>query len=159
MRIGLETVMIISQPVPTLYTLVAILSPGALKQKSVSRLSTEAKYRSVDQTAAELESIQHSLRELNVPISPTPVIYCDNHGATKLSANPVFHSRMKHLGLDYHFIRERVQAGTLCVSNVHNDDQLADALTKPFSRRRLHILLSKIGLSTRPSNLRGHDRI
>jgi len=35
-----------------------------------------------------------------------PAIYCDNLGATHLSANPVFHSRMKHIALAYHFVRE-----------------------------------------------------
>ncbi|WVY91841.1 hypothetical protein V8G54_037355 [Vigna mungo] len=47
-----------------------------------------------------------------------PVIYCDNLGATTLSANPVCHSRMKHIALAYHFVRENVQKGKFRVSFV-----------------------------------------
>ena len=134
------------------------ISWNSKKQKSVARSSTEAEYRCVAQTAAELDWMRHIMRELKVPCTNMPIIYCDNIGATKLSANPVFQSRMKHLGVDYHFIRERVQSGLLRVTSVANDDQLADALTKPLPRCRLKMLLAKIGLSLRSSILRGHDR-
>lgn len=39
---------------------------------------------------------------------------------------------MKHLALDFHFVREKVQQGTLRVQHIVGDDQLADALTKPL---------------------------
>ena len=61
-----------------------------------------------------------------------PVIYCDNLFATHLSDNPVFHSRMKHIALAYHFVRENVQHGKFRVSFVSTDDQHADILTKPL---------------------------
>lgn len=93
------------------------------------------------------------LLELGLSPSSPPTIYCDNIGTTDLATNPVFHYRMKHLGIDFYFIREKVQAGLLHVTRVVNDDQLADALTKPLARRRLTMLLSKIGLSPRPSIL------
>ena len=125
------------------------ISWSSRKQKTVARSSTEAEYRSVAQTAAELEWVQHLLHELQVQYHSPPVIYCDNIGATKLSANPVFQSRMKHLGVDYHFIRERVQSGSLRVTTIHNDDQLADILTKSLARPRLQMLINKLGLTAR----------
>lgn len=63
---------------------------------------------------------------------------------------------MKHLGIDFYFIREKVREGTLRV-HVVDDDQLADALTKPLMRCRLDMLLADIGLTLRPSILWGHD--
>lgn len=65
---------------------------------------------------------------------------------------------MKHVALDFHFIREQVQDGLLRVTHVSSMDQLADALTKPLPRTRFHGLLNKIGLTSRSSNLRGHIR-
>jgi hypothetical protein len=48
------------------------------------------------------------LAELGVPHPRVMCLCCDNIGATYLSANPVFHSKTKHIEVDYHFVRERV---------------------------------------------------
>lgn len=40
---------------------------------------------------------------------------------------------MKHVRIDFHFVRDKVQDGIIRVSHVSNTDQLADALTKPLS--------------------------
>ena len=43
--------------------------------------------------------------ELLLHLNSKHVIYCDNLGATYVSANPFFHSKMKHLGLDYQLFK------------------------------------------------------
>ncbi|RVW14878.1 Retrovirus-related Pol polyprotein from transposon RE1 [Vitis vinifera] len=65
---------------------------------------------------------------------------------------------MKHVALDYHFIREQVQNGLLRVSHISASNQLADALTKPLARPQFDSLKAKIGLAPWPSILRGHDK-
>lgn len=120
------------------------------KQQGVSRSSTEAEYRAVANAAAELRWICSLLTELVVIIPQCPTIYCDNLGATYLSANPVFHSRMKHIAIDFHFVRGQVQNGLLRVAHVSTKDQLADGLTKPLSRQRFQELRSKIGVISPP---------
>lgn len=97
-------------------------------------------------TTAELLWLKHLFLELQLTICSTLMVYCDNLGATYVSVNPVCHSKMKHLALDYHFIRENVQCGNLRVSNISTHDQLADALTKPLQRHTFQKLVSKIGL-------------
>ncbi|RVW90721.1 Retrovirus-related Pol polyprotein from transposon RE2 [Vitis vinifera] len=135
------------------------ISWSSKKQRTVARSSTEAEYRSVASTTAEIRWICSLLTELGVTLPQQPVIYCDNVGATNLYSNPVFHSRMKHVALDYHFIREQVQNGLLRVSHISASDQLTDALTKPLARPQFDSLKAKIGLAPRPSILRGHDKI
>ncbi|KAL8161139.1 hypothetical protein V2J09_012628 [Rumex salicifolius] len=83
------------------------------KQKSVARSSTEAEYNALEDTATEVSWVISLFGELGHILHDQPEIYCDNLGATSLSANPVFHSRMKHIALAYHFVHEQVQAGTL----------------------------------------------
>lgn len=85
------------------------ISWSSRKQKGVTRLSTEADYRYVAVTDAELKWLLFLAKELGLTISVTPTILWDNTGATHLCINPIFHSRMKHIVLDYHFVREQVQ--------------------------------------------------
>ena len=63
---------------------------------------------------------------------------------------------MKHLALDYHFVRQFVQAGKLNVSYISTKDQLADGLTKPLARLRFMFLQSKIGVADGSTILRGY---
>jgi len=131
------------------------ISWSSKKQRSVARSSTEAEYRAIATTAAELAWIQSFLTELQFPLSCIPVIYSDNIGANYVCGNPVFHSRMKHIAIDFHFVCDKVAHGSLRVSHVATADKLADALTKSLSRQRLSFLLSKIGISNGSSILRG----
>ena len=55
------------------------------------------------------------LREMNVSVVSPPLIWCDNSGTVALAANPVLHMKTKHVELDLHFIREKVQAGLIQV--------------------------------------------
>lgn len=118
------------------------------KQSGVSRSSTEAEYRSLASTTTEVCWVTSLLNELGIKSPTTPVIYCDNIGAAYLAANPVFHSKIKHLALDYHFVWQYIQAWTLRVSHVSSQDQLADVLTKPLPRTTFDSVMPKIGLST-----------
>lgn len=135
------------------YILYLGMSPiawSSKKQTGVARSSTEAEYRSVANTAAEIRWVCSLLTELGITLLRTPVVYCDNVGATYLSANPIFHSRMKHLALDFHFIRDNVNSGALRVVHVSTRDELADAFTKPLSRTRFQELMSRIGVKHLP---------
>jgi hypothetical protein len=60
--------------------------------------------------------------------------------------NPVHHDRTKHIGIDRHFIREKLEDGTLQVSFVKSSDQLADVLTKGVNVVQFDKLCNKMGL-------------
>ncbi|CAJ2661706.1 unnamed protein product [Trifolium pratense] len=109
-----------------------LISWASKKQQLVARSSTEAEYRSMANTTAELLWIQSILQELQVSYH-TPTLLCDNLSAVSLAHNPVLHSRTKHIELDIHFVRERVLSKQLNVLHVPAADQLADPLTKPLS--------------------------
>lgn len=107
-----------------------LVSWSSRKHPTVSRSSTEAEYKAVANTTAKLIWIEVLLRELDIPPSRPPVLWCDNVGATYLSANPIFHRRTKHVEVDYHFVRKRVAASRLNVRLISSKDQIADIMTK-----------------------------
>ena len=127
----------------------------------MAQSSTEAEYRVVASTAAELTCIYPLLIEMHISSSTIPVIYCDNIRATYPCANLVFHSRMKHVAIDYHFVHGKVIKGLLYVSYISTQDQFAIIMTKSLSKQRFALLRSKICLSNESTilwrNIRSHD--
>ena len=95
-------------------------------QRNRARSSTKAEYRAVTSTTAEILWLQNLFSELTLKLYSKLVIYSDNLGAPYVSANPALHSKMKHLGLDYHFVHESVQAGSSRVFFISTHDQVAD---------------------------------
>ena len=85
------------------------------KQTLVARSSTEAEYRALANTAAEVLWVQSLLQELHIPFQ-APRILCDNMSTVALTHNPILHTRTKHMELDLFFVREKVLAKNLCLS-------------------------------------------
>jgi histone deacetylase 1/2 len=107
------------------------------KQATTFRSSTEAEYKSLANATAEVMWVQTLLKELGAKGPKFARLWCDNHRATYLSANPVFHDRTKHIEVDFHFVRERVAQGLLQIRFVSTNDQVADGFTKSIPVREL----------------------
>jgi hypothetical protein len=119
-----------------------LISWTSKKQTMVVRSTTEAEYRGLAMVTAEVVWLQSVFRELGIQ-SSIPILWCDNLGATFLASNPAFHAHTKHIELDFHFIREKVAAGSVKVQFICSQDQVVDALTKLLSTTRFQSLRSK----------------
>jgi hypothetical protein len=67
---------------------------------------------------AELYWFRMLLRDLSISLSSPPTLWCDNAGAISLAFNHVFHTKTKHIEVDYHFIREKVLNKDILVRHI-----------------------------------------
>ena len=90
-----------------------------------------------------LEIILDDLRlASNGPIK----LFCDNKSAINIAHNSVQYDRTKHVQIDRHFIKEKLEAGLICIPFVPSKNQLANVLTKELPTRRFEELLCKLGI-------------
>ena len=81
---------------------------------------------------------------------------CDNKVAIEIAQNLVQHDRTKHVEIDRHFIKEKLDEKTIHFPFVQSGDQLADILTKAVSGRVFHDIIDKLGMiDIYAHNLRG----
>ena len=130
------------------------ISWSSKKQTIIARSSTEAEYRAITSALAETTWVKNLLFELGIILPKSPIIYNDNIGVTYLCENPVFHSRMKHIAVDFHYVRDQVHRKLITINHIHAANQLADSLTKALSKLAFDHHLHKLVCSS-PPNLRG----
>lgn len=77
-------------------------------------------------------------------------MYVDNQSAIKLTSNPEYHKKTKHIDVRYHFVRDVYERGDIDVRYMDTKSQLADILTKPVAKQQFSYLRSKIGVLNEP---------
>lgn len=133
-----------------------LISWSSWKQSTVAHSSTEDEYKAQAIATCDVIWVQSLLGELGIYLKFPPLLCCDNLGATYLAANPVMHSRTKHIALDYHFVRERLATKLLRLKLVSSKDQLADVLTKPLPAPRFQQLRSTLSVDSPTARMLEH---
>ncbi|CAL9018756.1 unnamed protein product [Prunus brigantina] len=116
------------------------------KQNVVSRSSAEAEYRGMAHGICELLWIRRLLTELGFKPGKPMELHCDNKSAIDIAHNPVQHDRTKHVEVDRHFIKEKIEKKIIRLPFVKSEDQLADILTKAVCSRVFYDSLTKLGI-------------
>ena len=126
------------------------ISWSSQRQKTVSSSSTEAEYIAASDAAKEAIWLLGFFNELNAfagrPQQAGIKLYIDNASAIKLTKNPEFHGRTKHINIRHHFIRECVENGQIKPEWISGQNNTADILTKPLSRPIFSKLFDELGL-------------
>lgn len=116
------------------------------KQPIVTLSTTKAEYVVASVCACQAVWFKRILEELGYDVEGSTVIHYDNTSTIKLSKNPVFYGRCKHIGIRFHFLRDLVNEGDISLEHCGSSDQVADIFTKPLKRETFEDLRSKLGV-------------
>jgi hypothetical protein len=72
--------------------------------------------------------------ELGFPQDLPTVVYCDNQGTVACSHDPHSHSRMKHIDIRLHFVRDCVNNRIIDVHHIPGIQNSADLFTKNLDK-------------------------
>ena len=98
------------------------------------------------QSVCEIMWIRQLLMEVGIETSKPAKLWRENQVAMHITSNPTFHERTKHIEIDCHFVREKIQLGLISTRYVKNEEQLGDMYTNPLSGDRVSYLCSKLGM-------------
>ena len=100
-------------------------------QTTVALSSCEAEYMAAADCVKELMWLKNLMGDLKLGLQLPITQYSDNQGAIALAEKPGSqHQRTKHIDVRHHFIREKVEAGTVELKYMPTAKMPADALTK-----------------------------
>nr|GEY68735.1 retrovirus-related Pol polyprotein from transposon TNT 1-94 [Tanacetum cinerariifolium] len=122
-----------------------LVSWSSKKQDCTALSTAEAEYVSLFACCAQVLWMQTQLTDYGFHFNKI-LIYYDLKSAIAISCNPVQHSRIKHIAVRYHFIKEHVENGTIELYFVKTDYQLADIFTKALPADRFNYLVSRLGM-------------
>jgi hypothetical protein len=124
----------------------AMVSWCSRKQSSVALSTAEAEYIALSVAVREAVWLRKLLTDLFDHEMDSTIIHCDNQSCVKLSENPVFHDKSKHIEIKYHYIRDMVQRKAVHVQYLPTHEQIADIFTKPLARTKFEYFRERLGL-------------
>jgi hypothetical protein len=120
------------------------------KQSSVSLSIVKAKYIAAIACCTQVLWMKKTLTDIQVEYDEPIPIYFDNTSAINISKNLVMHSKMKHIPIKYHFLREQVAEKNIRVEYVGTKEQVADIFTKPLPQEAFEYLCQRLGVISTP---------
>ena len=108
----------------------------------------DTEYIAGTEAVKEAVWIQNFINDLRIPgvHIDTVLLYIDNNSSLKLTRNPEFHNRSKHINIKHYFIREKVDEGAINTQRVETRDNLADMFTKALPRPTHDDLVNRLNL-------------
>ena len=118
------------------------ISWNSKRQPTVALSTTEAEFMAANQCTKEGIWLRQLMADVGCVQEEATTIMCDNQGSIALGRNPKHHSRTKHIDVQHHFIREKMEEEVINLRYCPTQDMVADVLTKALAKDR-HVMLCK----------------
>jgi transposase InsO family protein len=122
------------------------VSWNSKRQQTTATSTVEAEYMATSHATKEAIWLRQLMVDVGCTQGEATTIMCDNQGCISLAKNPTHHSRTKHIDVQYHFIREKLELGVIHLEYCPTEHMVADVLTKGLCRDRHQRLVIAFGL-------------
>jgi hypothetical protein len=129
---------------------VFVLNGGAVSwasrlQPTVAISTTEAEYMAAANATKEALWLRNLLADLHMHCT-TLQMYCDNQSAIKLAKHPISSLRSKHIDVQHHFVRERVERKQVSFQYIDTAKNAADCMTKALPPQKFQVCIALMGM-------------
>ena len=122
------------------------VSWNSKRQQTTATSTVEAEYMATSYATKEAIWLRQLMADVGCTQGEATTIMCDNQGCISLAKNPTHHSRTKHIDVQYHFIREKLELGVIRLDYCPTEHMVADVLTKGLCKDRHLRLVIAFGL-------------
>eukprot|EP00253_Pinus_taeda_P016406 PITA_16406 len=132
---------------------VFILAGGAISwmsklQNIVALSTTKAEYIATSHACKEAIWLKDLFGEFG-RLQDNIKLFCDSQSAIHLAKNLAYHSKSKHIPINYPFVRQVITERGVSLGKVHTKENCVDMFTKPVLLEKLRCCLASLGLQKR----------
>jgi hypothetical protein len=117
------------------------------RHATIALLTTEAKYMATTHGRKEAIWLQGLCSRIGFE-QRAMKISCDSQMEIFLENNLAYHSKTKHIDVQYHFVRDMVESNKVLLEKVHTLENIADSLTKSMSVVKFSLCREEMGISS-----------
>lgn len=114
-------------------------------QTTVAASTAEAEYMAAAAAVKEALWLRMLLSDLHVLRGPICIL-TDNQASLALLKNPLTSQRAKHIGVQYHFSRERIVRNEVLFTYLPTTDMVADCMTKALPTPKFVFCTTAMGI-------------
>ena len=116
------------------------------KHNCLTQSSVEAEYLSASEAEKEIIWLRKVVESLLETKFPATTMFMDNQGAICIANGEVLNSKLKHVDVRHHYVKECVRNGEISLQFCPSNDNVADTLTKALAGPKFCDLRERIGI-------------
>jgi hypothetical protein len=116
------------------------------RQDVVALSTTEVEYMEATHASKEALWLQRLCSGIGL-VQQVVRIECDSQSEIFLAKNPAYHSKTKHIDVQYHFVRDMIEENKVSLMNVDTFKNVSDSLKKSVSTEKFSWCRGSMGIA------------